>query len=295
MKKKMSMLLCGALLAAAGAANAGNIPEFDAVGDDSANYFATSNLGQYGAVVANNIGDPALGPINEDSDFTRVVYETIYSPAPHIPNKYVYGESFNKVTNQLKDDVCFGEFKSALTTPYQMGKYSWSIVLQMEPESDINVNVYDCVLKHNQFTLWGAAEQTGRWREPNGQLFFLESANPSITVTAISGPNNPNLPFKFVMDGRTMPTLTKVALKDAKYTSKALWSEAIVAELPETGKTNLGGEPVYNLVAGDRIVVDITIPRNNSVDLRYGADSVIAKYIGVVGTEFYASLILPKT
>lgn len=285
MRKKISVLVCGAMLVA-GSAFAGNIPEFDAVGDDTANFFATTNSAQYGAVITNNVG--ALGPVNADSDFTTVVYETIYGPRPE-QDKKIFGEYFKTDAGQLFADYCFGAFSSALTDVWNEGKYHWSIVLQMKPESDLNINIYDCVLKHNEFTPWGSAEQTGRYRAPWGQLFFVPSANPAITVTAVSGPFNTNGPFSFVMDGRTLPGLTKVALDGAVYTSKAIWTEGIVAELPATGTTNMAGLPVYNLHMGDRILVDVTVPGNNSTDIRYGADSVIVKYIGIVGTWVYAS------
>jgi len=73
------------------------------------------------------------------------------------------------------------------------------------------------------------------------------------------------------------------------YTSKGIWSEGIVVVLPETGKTSTSGQTMYNLKQGDRICVKVTIPYNNSCDVRYGQDSVIVKYIGIIGTWYYGN------
>jgi len=59
--------------------------------------------------------------------------------------------------------------------------------------------------------------------------------------------------------------------------------------LPETGRTNISGQTMYNLKQGDRIHVKVTIPYNNSCDIRYGQDSVIVKYIGIIGTWYYGN------
>jgi len=279
---KKVMLILVAVMLAASTAWAGNIPEFDAVGCDATNVFARTNAAQYGQVVKWNIGPE--GPIN--------YYSAIF-PAP-APFKQEY---FKQTAGQLYLDPCFGFFglESALTDAFNEAVYEWYIILQMKPESDLNVNIYDCVLKHNEQWpmgpgIWGAAEQTGRYRADWGQLFFIPSANPSITVVAYPGEYaTPGFSSAFTMDARTLPGLDIVALDDVLYTSKGLWSEGLVVVMPETGKTNASGATTYNLKQGDRIYVKVTIPFNNTCDIRYGADSVIVKYIGIVGTWYYGA------
>ncbi len=276
MKKMMLILI--AVMFMASTAWAGNIPEFDAVGCDVTNVFAQTNSAQYGQVIRNNVGPN--GPIN--------FYSAIFpAPAPFKP------ESFKQTAGQLFLDPCFGTFGlySALTDAFNEAVYEWYIILQMKPESDLNVNIYDCVLKHNEFSPWGYAEQTGRYRADWGQLFFVPTANPSITVVAYPGEYaTPGFSGSFIMDARTLPGLDIVALDDVLYTSKGIWSEGLVMVMPETGKTNASGQTTYNLKQGDRIYVKVTIPYNNTCDIRYGADSVIVKYIGIVGTWYYGSL-----
>lgn len=260
-------LTCVSALLLSSTAMAGNIPEFDAVGDDSINYFAVGNSVQYGQVIENNIGP--LGPLELFSDFPE--------------------ETFTNTAGMLFPDPCFPGYSSALVDVWNEAIYEWNIVLQMKPESDINLNIYDCVLKHNEFNIWEGAEQTGRYRAPWGQLFFTPSANPSVTVTASPGPNaTPGFVQPFYLDARTLPGLQTVPMLDALYTSKALWEEGIVMVLPETGLVNAMGESVYNLKQGDQIRCTITIPGNNTADIRYGQDNVILKYIGIVGTWWYA-------
>jgi hypothetical protein len=194
----------------------GNVPEFDAVGCDAANFFALTNAAQHQQVINNNIGP--LGPINISSDFIN--------------------ERFSQTAGQLFPDPCFG-IPSALTDAYNEGIYDWNIVLQMKPESDINLNIYDCVLKHNEFNIWTGAEQTGRYRADWGQLFFVPSANPSVTATASPGMYaTPGFISPVILDARTLPGLNIVALDDMLYTSKALWEEGLVMVLPETGTKN---------------------------------------------------------
>lgn len=268
MKRTTLATLGLSILMGSAVAQAGNIPEFDAVCDDSLNYFAVANSAQYGQVIANNIGPN--GPLNLASCFTR--------------------EVFTNTAGQLFDDPVFPGLASALTDTWNEGTYHWDIVLQMKPESDLNINIYDSVLKHNEFTPWGGAEQTGRYRAPWGQLFFVPSANPSITVTASPGPfATPGFVTPVVLDARLTPGLVVAPLFRALYTSKCIWADNLVAVMPETGTTNAVGQQMYNLKQGDMISVDIAIPGNNSADIRYGADSVTVKYIGIVGTWNYAT------
>ena len=271
MKKILLIILVAAFMATpvmVTPAFAGNIPEFDAVGCDATNYF---NDAIKWSVVDNNT-DGFGYPINWWSDFTPYPYQD---------------EFFRNTAGQLYPDPCFPEYLSALTDAYNEAIYQWRIVLQMKPESDINLNIVDCVLKHNEFDIWTSAEQTGRYRAPWGQLFFVPTANPSVTVKAIPGKYaTPGFHSPFIMDARTLPGLFPIPLIDAQYTSKALWEEGIVMVLPETGLTNCEGQSVYNLKQGDAIDVIVSIPGNNTADIRYGSDNVILKYIGIVGTEY---------
>jgi hypothetical protein len=258
---------------------AGNIPEIDAVGDDSVNVFAQNNIAQYGQVIARNVGP--FGPINLDSNFIGAAL-----------GPYFLGEDFNQTAGQLFPDPCFGVFgySSALIDAWNEATYEWLIVLQMKPESDINLNIYDCVLKHNTFNIWGDAEQTGRYRAPWGQLFFTPSQNPVVSVKAWPGDYaTPGFVNPFTMDARTLPGLDLVPLEDAFYTSKALWSEGIIMVMPETGVMNESGETMYALKQGDIMQVQVYV-NPNPTDIFYGQDNVILKYIGIVGTWYYAGL-----
>jgi hypothetical protein len=278
-----------AVLLISGVSWAGNIPEFDAVGCDATNIFARSNFAQYVPVMIHNIGPN--GPINFYSNFLD-------------STKYANFEKFEQTAGQLFPDPCFSAFYmnsafandssihtpylSALTDAYNEAIYTWYITLQMKPESDINLNIYDCVLKHNEFCPWGGAEQTGRYRADWGQLFFIPTANPRVSAVALPGPYaTPGFASEFTMDARRLPGLGTMALKDALYSSKANWSEGILMKMPETGTTNSLGQTMYNLKQGDRIKVTIQIPGNNTADIRYGQDNVILKYIGIVGTWYY--------
>jgi len=266
--KLIALVVAGLFIAVP--AWAGNIPEFDAVGCDATNYFAAANSAQYGQVIARNIGPN--GPINYYSVFPRLEY-------------------FKDTAGQLFPDPCFPMYLSAMTDAWNQGVYEWQIVLQMKPESDINVNIYDCVLKHNSFDIWEGADQTGRYRAPWGQLFFVPTANPIMTVKAIPGEfATPGFTSPIILDARVLPGLDLVAMDEQLYTSKALWSEGLVMALPQTGNVNASGQAEYNLKQGDMIRVTVEIPGNNTVDLFYGADNVILKYIGIIGTWFYGTL-----
>jgi len=265
--KKMFVVIIAAMLLATPAL-AGNVPEFDAVDCDAQNFFAVADLVQHVPVINNNVGP--FGPINFSSSFPP--------------------ESFTTTAGQLFPDPCFPGYVSALTDVWNEAVYNWTIVLQMKPESDINLNIKDCILKHNEDCIWTGAGQSGRYRATNGQLFFVPSANPTVTAVAFPGLYaTPNFTSPFIMDARTLPGLNLVPLEDALYTSKALWYEGIVMALPETGATNTSGQTTYNLKQGDIITVKVTIPGNNTADIRYGEDNVILKYIGIVGTWYYGS------
>jgi hypothetical protein len=259
---------------------AGNAPEFDTVGDDSANIF--NDFIKDMVVDANYVAGVWINECSDWDNFHEIVNGV---------NVY---EDFFTTAGMLFPDPCFDNpnayrsYSSALTDAYNAAEYRWRIILQMKPESDIDLNIVDCVTKHNEPHWWIAAEQTGRYRADWGQLFFVPSANPSVTVKAIPGPfATPGFDTAFYMDSRQIPGLGLLCLDNALYTSKALWEEGIVMVMPETGVTNSCGETVFNLKQGDAIEVEVSIPGNNTCDIYYGEDNVILKYIGIVGTYFY--------
>jgi hypothetical protein len=288
MKAKKILLALFLSLFLASSAWAGNIPEFDAVGCDATNFFARTNL-PYIVVTWQN--DGYYGGIEWKSVFPKgryANYEEFWTQAGQLFPDPCWGFDGRSV-NDLDGMACSG-LLSAMTDAWNQGVYKWRIVLQMKPESDINVNIYDCVLKHNSFNIWEGADQTGRYRAPWGELVFVPTANPSMTVKAIPGPlATPGFTSPLILDARTLPGLTLVAMEDQLYTSKAHWEEGIVLALPKTGETNTSGQTEYNLKQGDVIEVTVEIPYNNTVDVFYGADNVLLKYIGVIGTWYYGA------
>jgi hypothetical protein len=277
MNLKRSMIALVAVMFVATTAFAGNTPEFDAVGIDSANYFndaikdsvVANNTDSYGNII-NNLSDFAWTKDAEDS----------------CGNLYGWGEKFYTRAPRSADP-CFDGYNSHVTTYWNTNTYEWYIVLQMKPESDIDLNIVDCVLKDNNLDIWEFAQQTGRFRAANGALKFTRSANPSVTVEAWPGPYSVvGFCAPFTMDARRTPTLANTAMDGKLYTSKALWEESIVLVLPESGKTNGSSQAMYDLHMGDMIKVKIDIPGNSTCFIRYGSDNVVLKYIGIVGTEY---------
>jgi hypothetical protein len=256
-------------------AMAGNIPEFDTVGNDSANVF---NDAIKDMVVENN-------PINRDSDFTNILFIDA-DPA----------EYFDSSAASPRLDPCFGElfngYLSRKAGPWFENFYEYRIVLQMAPETDLNLNIRDCILKENQTNIWFYAQQAARYRKTNGRLIFNKSASPKVTVLATAGFRN-IVPAgtNFWMDARKMPGLGLVTLNPLgkKYTSKALWEEGIVLAMPEPGGFNQIGQPVFPLREGDLITARLTIPYNNPVDYWYGKDNVSIKYVGIIGLQLVRS------
>jgi hypothetical protein len=269
---------------------AGNIPEFDVVGLDSANIFndAVKQL-----VIDNNLL-PNGDRLNDFSDWTGGAPIRPVLPQPPNVNK-VPTEWFASTGTPRPDDCfdglvdCAGnarDYTSYATGAIFPGLYQWLIVLQMAPESDIDLNIRDCVTKQNAFDIWFYAQQTGRWRDANSQLQFRPNLNPLVTVWAIPGPRSSfqfNAPF--LMDARAVPTpnLQPVTLDGTvRFTSKALWEEGIVMALP-TGGQGAIGQQQFLLREGDMMFVQFVIPLNHPADVRYGVDNVSLKYIGVVG------------
>jgi hypothetical protein len=263
-------VVLSALVLISAVAWAGNTPEYDAVGYDNQNFFSQFTV--YYQVVNN-------GPnsfLEEDS--------------------YFYNEDFDTNAGQLKASPCYG-IPAALTDVWNEGTYEWWIVLQMKPEADINLNIYDCVLKHNETNLYEYADQTGRYRMPWGELMFNAAWNPLVSASAIPGPYATTAFAEWyaatgdelILDARTLPGLVSVPLDGVSYTSKAHWPEGLVLAAPKSGLTNGSGQMEYNLKQGDVIHVTVNIPPDsNTVDVWYGPESVILKYIGIINTEYFA-------
>jgi hypothetical protein len=268
-RKIFPVLLLAVLLAST--AWADNVPEFDAVGTDSANFYAQTNL-PYTVVT-----EWWAGKTRNLEDFS-----------------FFRGEAFtymgwNFEGGRLFADPCYAEPTSAITARGNYGWYKWEIVLQMNPESDINLNIYDCVLKPQGAEnkgVFGDADQTGHFWLISEQ-FFVRQMNPKISVTATAGLNNYNY-GTITLDARKMPTLCKTELDQKYYTSKAHWDESIVIALPWTGCYNSRGSMEYDLRAGDKITVLVEVD-NTPVDIYYGQDNVILKYVGMLGTQVFAS------
>jgi hypothetical protein len=267
MKKLLLVLIAAAFICTP--ALAGDRPEFDCVGDDSANFF---NDFIKDLVVANN-------PWNLASDFTD-------------PNLYPVPEAFIPPV-QPTADLCFRDFGylSAYTQWHRPARYTYYIILQMDPQSDLDVNIVDCVSKHNATTIFGAgpfdgADQTGRTFDWLGNPYFDPGANPRVTAQAIPGEYAVfGFAAPFFLTNRTQGGLFLVPFVDLLYTSKALWEEGLVARMPELGAPAPNGVE-YPLSAGDIIRIDIDIPPTSTTDIRYGSDNVCIKYVGVTNTIY---------
>jgi hypothetical protein len=272
MSVKKIILLAVAAIFLATPALADNQPEYEALCDWQ-NIFAQDGQLTYGAVTENC---RELGfPYNEASLFPGEYFE------PPI------------TTGQAKIDFCFTDdgapYWSYRAEPQVPATWEWRFKLQMMPESDINVNIYDCVLKPQGTDIFTQAQQTGRMNFANdGSTEFVRSMNPSITVVAepadwdpvtMTGRFDP-----FVMTARRMPILTRVALDQLLYTSKAHWYEGLVLELPIEGQDNANGDTQHQLLQGDFIKVTLSVPFGHPARVAYGPDNVLLKYIGVVGT-----------
>ena len=252
---------------------AGEQPEFDTVGCDATNYF---NDVVKDLVVAMNVNfDGRL--MNEYSAFAQ--------------------ESFTQTAGQEKADPCFPDYFSHLVDAWNSAEFSWTIVLQKKPDTDLDINIRDCVLKMNSQTPFGSnpfegASQTGRYVMPTGQVFWLLNSNPRVTARAFPGIyKTTGFPAGgFILDARTTPVLATVPLLQQLYTSKGVWEESIVVIMPETGVVGASGDIQYRLKQGDRIKIDISVPGENTVDLYYGKDNVSIKYVGIHGTEYLSDV-----
>jgi hypothetical protein len=201
-KKILMMIVALAFLATP--AFAGDQPEYDAVGCDSENIF--NGAAQLIVCQGNKVG---AKKINEYSNFKTgcclnpVFYpgmgwtcDPLYNPDPQAC------ESFSSDGEDPAKDICFGEcdeetgnaasvYESRLGTAFNGHFWKYRIVLQKKPQTDLDINIYDCVVKPNSFTMFGdefmeGAEQTGRYGGfTNPGSFWLPLGNPTITARAI--------------------------------------------------------------------------------------------------------------
>lgn len=245
-------------------------PEFDAVGDDSVNYFNNMVTRK----VVEEARDGFGNRINEFSSFSN--------------------EYFHNTAGQFYPDWCFEEYVSSLIDPWSEAVFKWQIVLQIKPQSDIDLEINHCVTDGSDYTVWSAASQTGRYCTPWGLFLSIPSANPSIAVIAFPGPYaTPGFVNPFHLDAKVIPGLNLFSLADTLFPGKALWCENLLISLPATGHLNSIGETCYVLKSGDYLEITITVPYNNTAYMRYGQDNVLLKYIGVNGTEFSTALPAP--
>ncbi|BBO70798.1 hypothetical protein DSCA_47280 [Desulfosarcina alkanivorans] len=250
-----------------------NRPEFDAAGDDSENFFRDALMGR----IIDFSRDSTYARINDDSDFSSTEY-------------------FSTNAGDVVPDPCYSTgsdtFFSALTTSWSEATYEWEIVLQMQPANDIWLAAYGCVLSSGASDILEDGRQTGMYRTPwaPNQLVFLMEANPKITVRALPGPNaEQGFPVGgFSLDARQLPGLELVSLVESPFPVQAFINHGILMVNPRQGASNSAGETMYTLHSGDRIRITVHIPPNNTADIRFGQDSVLLRYLGIVGTEFSA-------
>lgn len=267
MFKRMMVVLMGVVFMVV-PAFAGNTPTFDAVGNDATNFFAARDFIKQ-LVVANNF-DTFQNAVEANSNFTTFCFAGL---------KW---EAFSS-NGSLQADPCFPEYSSYLASPGRTVNYTWRIVLQYQPESDLNVNILDCVMKHNERNPFFYADQTGYYRNGDAVLAFKLEANPKVTVRAYAGVNSVvGTPGSMMgtLVARQIPGLVDLPIDGVLYTTKAFWEEAILAKLP-----SLGDPPGFELVAGDLIEVKVQVPYKTVADVYYGKDNVIIKYIGMVYTD----------
>jgi hypothetical protein len=298
MVKKILALMLGMLLMAV-PAFAGEQPEYDTVGCDSNNFFNDA--------VKRWICDNGF-PLNVISNFMDDCDDPTFNPVTGVAtcNPLTGSSSFWEFfegPGAPQNSPCFAYTRTCLalfddTNPYQDiktsagngGTYTWQIVLQIKPDTDLNINIVDCVLKNNSSTMFGAeggqgAHQSGSYVMPWGEVIFDKLRNPRMSAWAVPGcyKSSPSFTTPFPLDARTLPMLSVVSLQNALYTSKGPFEEGIVVKRPRGGSTNMMGQTEYDLKQGDRILVQVDVPFNNSVDIRYGRENVIIKYIGIHG------------
>jgi hypothetical protein len=263
---KKTLLIMVAIAFMCVPAMAGDRPEYDGVGIDSDNYFN--------------------GPVKAIVDLAN----------PWNLNSAFGMESFNPPSQLVIDDVCFPGYEQAFTRRGLAKSYVYRIVLQMDPQTDLDINIRDCVVKYNSFTAFGdesgeGAAQTGRTEDFWGFPLWQAFRNPQVTAIAYPGPFATNgFTRPFYLTNRTQGGLIDIPLVNLLYSSKGLWEEGLLVRMPmdmvQAPPPPPGGSPVeYTLTAGDMIEIRIDIPNTNPTDIRYGKDNVVIKYVAITGTQ----------
>ncbi len=246
----------------------GSHPEFDAVGNDHLNHFQDI----YKAGVIEQSQNSNGTRINRYSDFNT--------------------ETFSSNAGMAMRDPCFSlndAYESILTSSWTESVYSWEITLQMKPISDIGLHIAGCTLRPGEENVWEAASQSGNFSLPTSPevLRFIPSSNPKISVTALPGPEaTSNFPAAgYSMDVRSLSSLRRGPAVDVPFISRSFHEETLTLARPNNGEVNANGQTMYALNAGDRIRITLTVPFNNTTDLRFGKDNVWLFYNGIIGTE----------
>jgi hypothetical protein len=293
-KKGMFVLIAFAMMATP--AFADTRPEFDAVGCDISNIFAQGFIEQM--VNANAPSDPLSADavlINEYSSFIEEEF-TVDDGAPNLKTDPCFNCIEDSVASAVFPELGIYESHVAVSGAAYGTEFEWKIVLQMQPYSDVDLSIRDCVLTPQGLDIWRQAGQTGRYVEPTGATYFhVSSSQPHLTVKAEPGWNaHPSWQAEYcghhcrpILFGRTMPgiVLRPIPLRDIPFTSKGLWEESILIVVPQTGERDCEGRMLYRLSEGDVIVVKLEVPMISPVDVRYGEDNVILRYVGMVNTE----------
>jgi hypothetical protein len=87
------------------------------------------------------------------------------------------------------------------------------------------------------------------------------------------------------MDVRSLSSLGRGPAVDVPFISRSFHEETLTLARPNNGEVNANGQTMYALNAGDRIRITLTVPFNNTTDLRFGKDNVWLFYNGIIGTE----------
>ena len=245
-------------------------PEFDAVGDDSNNFFNDF----FKDMVIENGRDGADNRINDFSDFAS--------------------EHFHHASGGLVSDPCFSlpsrTYMSAFTPGWTETEYEWQITLQMKPGADMFLSLISCVLQIGRNNVWNSAQETSIYRVPwaPNESIFSPRNSPCLTVKALPGPQaSVGFPAEgFYLDARKLPGLDTLPLVNSLFACEALLEKGVLLALPNTGMSNASGQTMFELNRGDIIHVSLNIPFNNTADLYFGKDNLVIKYLGIVGTEY---------
>ena len=263
------------------ALGASNSPEFDTVGCDAYNDHVDSRKA---AIITNSV----------DTSGTLVNFHSYWS----INGEQNYGEYFYTNMGLLFPGPCCtnaecGDIQGLLDAWHDDGLFEWRIILQKMPTTDIELEIVNCVLKHNTFDIWTGAAQSGWYPESPSEVVFKPEHNPRITVKAMPGPLASD-GFKnagsFIMDARTMPGLGSIPLEDQVVSSMGFWGTHVLMALPQAGKLNTSGQLMHTLRQGDQIKITMA-PNIMLVDLFYGPHSAILNYVGAVGSEYTSDFV----